>query len=210
MPRLSTLAILAVVLALLILSASYLGCTPKVEPVPVEESLVPEGIKKHIQEELERSFFWFKDLKWYVLEECEGGVLAIAAFQGATRSRRIPEPGRSWYVWGYFQQVPEGSETKWVRVTITSDPLAPEGRVFGGGWRSVGQNQYCAAGWVLDSRAARAVLARTTPDGKTEEFPCTVKNGFWWTGPHAWGSYWPDRAIVYSDSGKILYDGKWE
>lgn len=210
MPGRSKLAVLVVLLTLLTMAGCFLGCVRQFKPVPIEEGQIPEGVKKRVEEALERTFTSVKDFAWYVLDEHENGLFVVATCRGNPRHpTTLFRPDLTYYVWGHLREVREDGQSAWSG-TVGCYPLLTEssgptitGSDFGGEITPGGEIGIYAAGWAVDPRAAKVVLVRD--DG--EEFSCVIKNGFWWTGPHNWGNYWPDKAVVYDKSGKVLHEG---
>ncbi|HHY34389.1 MAG TPA: hypothetical protein GX510_01935 [Firmicutes bacterium] len=204
------MAVLVVLLTLLTMAGCFLGCVRQFKPVPIEEGQIPEGVKKRVEEELQRTFSSVTDVTWCVLDEYEGGLFVVAMFRG---NPRLPttdfQSDTTYYVWGHLRQVTEDAGSEWsgpVRrgpLQASASPSAPRGYDFAGRVFPAAELGVYAVGWVTYSQATKIQLIRS--DGSA--FDCTVKNGFWWTGPHKWGSYFPDRAVVYDKSGKALYEG---
>lgn len=210
MPQPRKLAGLVVSLVVVTMAGCFLGCIRQFKPVPIDEAQVPDGVKELIEEELGRRFTSVKDLTWYVLDECDDGLFVIATCRGNPRYQdTFSQSHLTYYVFGHLQQVQQGDKSTWEGV-VDCNPLLIQsfgpifrGTDFGGEIIPAGKRGVYAAGWAADPRMAEIVLVRA--DG--QEFSCIAKNGFWWTGPHRWGGCFPDKAIVYDKSGKILYEG---
>ncbi|HHY35310.1 MAG TPA: hypothetical protein GX510_06750 [Firmicutes bacterium] len=201
MARSKQLLVLGLVLTLLAAATCLVGCVRELKPVPVDEGNVPEAIKEEFEKIVDGVFTSVKEFAWYIVEDYEGGHFVIATMRGIHREPtiRLYQRELTWYIWGHLREGGEGGQAAWG--VLHYHPLWDNAPKFGGA-HSTGY----AAGWALDPRIAKIVLVRAGIAGE-EQFSCTVKNGFWWTGPHQWGNYPPDRAIVYDRSGKVLYEG---